>query len=109
MPMSNLEAKLWILEHHQYLQDAYEPILHAALYKPENIAKLSSDDVYMLATAIRGAVYAEAWKRRKTTDTFELCGVTQPDYIGALKAMSLLELRELRERINFLPTPRRRR
>jgi hypothetical protein len=94
--MEALEAGLFRLNHERYLVDAYTPICVAAGYSAENLRLLAGPDVYFLATAIQSAV------KPRTKYVIE-GSFGHHDYIGALKQMSLRELRELRERIAYLP------
>jgi hypothetical protein len=97
--MNTLEAGLYTLNHRRYLVDAYSPICIAAGYSAENLGQLPGEDVFFLATAIQGAV--------KPRTKYVVEGAFgHHDYIGALKSMSQIELRALRERIDFHPIPK---
>jgi hypothetical protein len=94
--MEALEAGLFSLQHEKYLIETYTPLCVAAGYSAENLRLLAGPDVYFLATAIMGAVKSRA--------AYVVEGAFgHVDYTGALKSMSLRELRELRERIAYLP------
>ena len=100
--MNSLAAGLFTLQHDRYLMAEYSPIIHAAGYLPENIAKLNGPDCYGLATAIMGAIKNEAYARFRTVKgAFE-----ETDYVACLRSMSLRELYALRQRINYLPSPK---
>jgi hypothetical protein len=89
--MNNLEAGVFSVEHNLYLIDAYSPLLLAAGYAPEDVRRLHGPDVYFLYTALRGAV-----KHRAKYIVEGPFG--HHDYIGAVRSMTLNELRALRER-----------
>jgi len=112
---SRLESEKWEIKHKQHLRSEYEPYIISAGYKPELVAKLTAEDVFLLATAVRNAVKDAAWEMRTfvAEPPFELCGVLQhittevPNYAAALAALSPVQKENLRERINYVPMRRR--
>lgn len=90
---------LFEMEHERYLISEYSPLVKAAGYLPENIAKLQGGDMYFLATAIMGAVKQHARTIMKGS-------FSEVDYLGALKAMSQAELLQMRLRIDYKPSMR---
>jgi hypothetical protein len=100
---SALDNALVELEHDRHCADEYGPIVKAAGYLPQNIAKLSGVDCYMLATKICGMIREAAQARFRTVD-----GIFENiDYIACLKSMTFEQLFELRKKIDYKPMRRR--
>jgi hypothetical protein len=100
--MNQRESDLFSKQHDAYLIAAYSPELYAAGYSVADVERLGGPDVFMLATKIRTATEKEARAKFRTVrGVFE-----DTDFVACLKSMSKREKEEIRQRLNFLPTPR---
>jgi hypothetical protein len=88
------DSELFVLKHDRYLCAAYAPLVKAAGYLPEYIAQLSGTEMYFLASAVQSAVKSRA--RVITKGAF-----SETDFLGALRGMSVTDLREMRTRLDF--------
>lgn len=95
--LTGAEAELWYLHHQCHLTDEYTPIVEAAAYAPENVAVLSAEDIYFLATAIRTAIKKDAHAHFRTfKGVFE-----ETNYVACLKSMSDADLEAMRILIDY--------
>jgi hypothetical protein len=91
--MTSRESRLWEMKYEKYLIAAYSPLCVAAGY---DTAQFGGVDCFALATKIQGQV-------RRSAKVITKGSFSETDYLGALKQMTVADLRAMRERIDYKP------